>query len=177
MLWLLGSNPAVERNLQQEAEQRGVTPTRLVFAPRVSHPQYLARYQFADLFLDTFPFNAGATASDALAAGLPLVTLCGEAFAARMAGSLLQAVGLPELVTHSLADYQALALCLALKPPALAELRTKLAHNRTTYPLFDTDRFRRALEAAYITTWQRTQRAQPADSFAVERSFALEANG
>jgi len=83
----------------------------------VSHPQYLARYQFADLFLDTFPFNAGATASDALAAGLPLVTLCGEAFAARMAGSLLQAVGLPQLVTHSLADYQALALCLALKPP------------------------------------------------------------
>jgi protein O-GlcNAc transferase len=168
VLWLLGSNPAVERNLRQDAERRGVTPTRLIFAPRVPHPQYLARYQLADLFLDTFPFNAGATASDALAAGLPLVTLCGEAFAARMAGSLLQAVGLPQLVTHSLADYQALALRLALQPAALAELRTQLVHDRTTCPLFDTDRFRRALEAAYVTMWQRTQRGQPADSFAVE---------
>jgi protein O-GlcNAc transferase len=85
-----------------------------------------------------------------------------------MAGSLLQAVGLPQLVTHSLADYQALALRLALQPAALAELRTQLAHDRTTCPLFDTDRFRRALEAAYVTMWQRTQRGQPADSFAVE---------
>jgi protein O-GlcNAc transferase len=168
VLWLLGSNPAVERNLRHEAERRGLTPSRLIFAPRVSRPQYLARYQLADLFLDTFPFNAGATASDALAAGLPLVTLCGEAFAARMAGSLLNAVGLPQLATHSLEDYQALALCLAREPAALAELRTTLAHNRATCPLFDTDRSCRALEAAYVTMWQRTQRAQPAESFAVE---------
>jgi protein O-GlcNAc transferase len=168
VLWLLCSNPAVERNLRHEAERRGLAPSRVIFAPRVSRPQYLGRYQLADLFLDTFPFNAGATASDALAAGLPVVTLCGEAFAARMAGSLLRAVGLPQLATHSLADYQALALHLARQPAALAELRTTLVHNRTTCPLFDTDRFCRALEAAYVTMWQRTQRAQPAESFAVE---------
>jgi protein O-GlcNAc transferase len=168
VLWLLGSNPAVERNLRHEAERRGVAPSRVIFAPRVSRPQYLARYQLADLFLDTFPFNNGATASDALAAGLPLITLCGEAFAARMAGSLLQAVGLPQLATHSLADYQALALHLARQPAALAELRSMLACNRVTCLLFDADRFCRALEAAYVTMWQRAQRAQPAESFAVE---------
>jgi protein O-GlcNAc transferase len=134
----------------------------------VSRPQYLARYRLADLFLDTFPFNAGASASDVLAAGLPLITLCGEAFAARMAGSLLQTVGLPQLATHSLADYRALALHLARQPAVLAELRTMLAPNRVTSPLFDTDRFCRALKAAYVTMWQRAQRAQPAESFAVE---------
>ncbi len=131
--------------------------------------KYLAQYRLADLFLDTLPFNGGATVSDALWAGLPVVTCAGEAFAARMAGSLLHAVGLPELVTHSLADYEALALHLATDAPRLAELRQRLARNRVTYPLFDTDRFRRNIEAAYVTMWEKTQRGEPPATFEVRR--------
>ena len=167
VLWLVASNPDVEANLRREAASRGIASTRLVFARRISYPEHLARYRLADLFLDTLPFNGGATTSDALWAGLPVITCAGEAFASRMAGSLLHAVGLPELVTHSLAEYEALALRLATDAPMLALSRQRLAHNRDTYPLFDTDRFRRNLEAAYVTMWERTQRGEPAASFAV----------
>jgi protein O-GlcNAc transferase len=118
--------------------------------------------------LDTFPFNAGATARDALSVGLPLVTISGEAFAARMAGSLLHSMGLSELVTHSLADYEALALRLARHPDALAMIRKKLAQHRLDYPLFDADRFCRHLEVAYEIMWQRCNRGEPPASFAVE---------
>ena len=131
------------------------------------YAEYLARYRLADLFLDTLPFNGGTTASDALWAGLPVVTCAGEAFAARMAGSLLHAIGLPELITHSLADYESLALQLATDLPRLAAIRQKLARNRDSYPLFDTDRFRRNIEAAYVTMWEKTQRGEPPASFAV----------
>jgi protein O-GlcNAc transferase len=168
VLWLLGSNFAVEYNLRREAERRGVAPGRLIFAPRIPYTQYLARYRLAELFLDTFPFNAGATARDALSVGLPLITISGEAFAARMAGSLLHSMGLSELVTHSLADYQALALRLARHPDALAMVRKKLAQHRLDYPLFDADRFCRHLEAAYEIMWQRCNRGEPPASFAVE---------
>ena len=143
--------------------------SRLVFAKRLPPDKYLAQYRLADLFLDTLPFNGGATVSDALWAGLPVVTCAGEAFAARMAGSLLHAIGLPELVTHSLPDYEALALQLATDEPRLAELRQRLARNRVTYPLFDTDRFRRHIEAAYVTMWEKTQRGEPPATFVVER--------
>jgi len=129
--------------------------------------EYLAQYRRADLFLDTLPFNGGATTSDALWAGLPVVTCAGEAFASRMAGSLLHAIGLPELVTNSLAEYEALALKLATDGPLLAEYRQRLARNRDAHPLFDTDRFRRNLEAAYVTMWEKTQRGEPPASFAV----------
>ena len=168
VLWLLGSNSTVEHNLRCEAEYRGVASRRLIFAPRVSYLQYLARYQLAELFLDTFPFNAGATASDALSVGLPLVTVSGEAFAARMAGSLLHSMGLSELVTHSLEDYEALALRLARNPDALAMVRTKLTQRREDCPLFDADRFCRHLETAYDAMWQRYSRGEPPTSFAVE---------
>ena len=167
-LWLLGSNSAVDHNLRCEAEYRGVAPGRLIFAPRVPYAQYLARHQLAELFLDTFPFNAGATASDALSIGLPLVTVSGEAFAARMAGSLLRSMGLSELVTYSLEDYEALALRLASRPDTLAMIRTKLAQYRVDCPLFDADRFCRHLETAYDVMWQRRKRGEPPASFAVE---------
>jgi protein O-GlcNAc transferase len=168
VLWLFGSNPAVERNLRHEAERRGVAPDRLVFAPKIPYAEHLARYRLADLFLDTLPYNAGTTASDALWAGLPVVTVPGEAFASRMAASLLLSACLPELVTHSLADYEALALGLAQDAQLLAAVKTKLAQRRATSPLFDTDRFRRHLEAAYTTMWQRFQRGEAPASFAVE---------
>jgi protein O-GlcNAc transferase len=167
VLWLFGLNAVLERNLRHEAERRSAAD-RLIFAPRVPYPEYLAQLALADLFLDTFPFNAGATASDALWAGLPLVTVCGEALASRMAGSLLHAVGLPELVTDSLADYEMLALRLAQDRTLLGAVKAKLVHNRATHPLFDADRFRRHLETAYVTMWQRCRRGEPPESFAVE---------
>ncbi len=149
VLWLLEDNAAARRNLEREAHARGVEPSRLVFGPRLAHAEHLARHRLADLFLDTLPFNAHTGASDALWAGLPLLTCAGSTFAGRVAGSLLHAVGLPELVTQSLSDYEALALRLARDPRRLAELRERLAAARGTAPLFDTDRFRQHLEAAY----------------------------
>jgi predicted O-linked N-acetylglucosamine transferase (SPINDLY family) len=168
VLWLLGGNTSVESNLRREAAKRGVAPDRLVFAPRLKYADYLARYRLADLFLDTLPYNAGATASDALWAGLPVLTCSGEAFAARMAGSLLRAVGLPELVTDTLEQYEALALKLARDGRLLHELREKLRQNRSTAPLFDTRRFRRHIEAAYRTMWEIWQSGEQPRSFAVE---------
>jgi predicted O-linked N-acetylglucosamine transferase (SPINDLY family) len=167
VLWLVSAGAAVGGNLRREAMNRGVDPERLVFAPRQPYAEYLGRLQLADLFLDTLPFNAGTTASDALWAGLPVLTCAGEAFAARMAGSLLQAVGLPELITHSLADYEAKALELARQPELLRGLRQRLAANRRAAPVFDTDRCRRSLESAYIEMWQRHERGQGRQSFAM----------
>ncbi len=161
VLWLLGDKSAIEGNLRREAAARGVAAERLVFARRLGYADYLARYRVADLFLDTLPFNAGTTASDALWAGLPVLTCAGEVFAGRMAGSLLRAVGVPELITHSLAEYEEVALTLARDPARLTAIRQKLARNRDTFPLFDTDRFRRHIEAAYVAMWERYQRGEP----------------
>ena len=128
----------------------------------------MARYRVADLFLDTLPVNAHTTASDALWAGLPVVTRLGESFAGRVAASLLNAVGLSELVTHSIEDYEALALRLAKDPSLLEGYRNQLAKNRLTHPLFDTDRFRRHIEASYLQMWEIWQRGEQPRSFAVE---------
>jgi predicted O-linked N-acetylglucosamine transferase (SPINDLY family) len=155
VLWLLGDQACVVANLSKEATTRGIDPSRLVFAKRAPYEEYLARYRLADLFLDTLPFNAGATASDALWAGLPLLTCAGQSFAARMAGSLLNAVGLSELITYSMQDYESLALRLARNPHVLADTRKRLVANRATFPLFDTDRFRRNIERAYTEMWRR----------------------
>jgi protein O-GlcNAc transferase len=155
VLWLLQDNAAAVENLRRHAEARGVAANRLVFAPRLELDQHLARHRLADLFLDTFPVNAHTTASDALWAGLPLVTLRGETFVSRVAASLLAAVGLPELITDSLADYEALALKLATMPALLAATREKLHVGRATASLFDTDRFRRHIESAYLTMYER----------------------
>ena len=146
VLWLLADDAETRVNLTREAAVHGVEESRLVFADRVPAPDYLARLPLADLFLDTAPFNAGTTASDALWAGLPLLTCAGRSFCSRMAGSLLHAVGLPELVTHALADYEELAVALATDRARLAELRQRLAHNRDSSPLFDTPRFVRDYE-------------------------------
>jgi protein O-GlcNAc transferase len=154
VLWLLESNPWAVANLRREAGERGIDARRIVFAPQQPLDQHLGRMRAADLFLDTFPCNAHTTASDALWAGLPLLTHAGETFASRVAGSLLTAVGLPELVAGSLADYEALALALARDPARLAELRARLGRNRSTSPLFDTPQFARNLEAAYLEMWR-----------------------
>jgi len=167
VLWLLRDNDGAERNLRKEAAVRGIDPGRLVFAGRMQLDQHLARHRLADLFLDTLPVNAHTTASDALWAGLPLITWCGEAFAGRVAASLLTAVGLPELVTHSLDDYEALALKLATDAPLLKSVRQKLEHNRLTCALFDANRFRAHLEAAYATMWDLYQRGESPRSFSV----------
>jgi predicted O-linked N-acetylglucosamine transferase (SPINDLY family) len=168
VLWLWESSTIVVRNLRNEAAARGIAPERLVFAPKVEHADYLARHRLADLCLDTLPYNGHATTSDALWAGLPVLTCLGITFAGRVAASLLSAIGLNELITHSLEEYEALALELATNPKRLAEIRTKLAKNRDTYPLFNTDRFRRHIEAAYTRMWERCQKGEPPESFAVE---------
>ncbi len=170
MLWLLDDNPAAVRNLKREAEARGVSTQRLIFAPRRPVEEHLARHRLADLFLDTLPCNAHTTASDALWAGLPVLTCTGDTFAGRVAASLLSAVGLPELITDSLSSYEALAMKLAREPQALSAVKAKLADQRDIAPLFDTERFTRNLESAFTTMWERTQRGAPAESFAVAAS-------
>ena len=167
VLWLLEGNAAAVRNLRQEAQRRGVAPERLVFAPRMNLPEHLARHRQADLFVDTLPCNAHTTASDALWAGLPLLTCTGGTFAGRVGASLLHAAGLPELVTDSLDAYEARARELATAPGELAAIRARLERNRSTCPLFDTERFRRHIESAYSTMWERWQRGMPPASFAV----------
>lgn len=167
VLWLLEDNAAVSRNLRSEALRRGVTAERLVFAPRVGLDEHLARHKLADLFLDTRPYNAHTTASDALWAGLPVLTCTGTTFPSRVAASLLNAVGLPELITENLADYEALALKLATCPDLLSDIRAKLSRNRSEHPLFDTKRFCSHIESAYTLMWERHQRREPPVSFAV----------
>lgn len=149
VLWLLADNPWAEKNLRQVAESQGFAPDRLVFATRVSPENYLARYLVADLFLDTFPFNAGTTANDCLWMGCPLVTYTGRSFGARMAGALLTAAGLPELITYNLAAYEALALALANDPARCAALRATLGAVRESGVLFDTPQFVRDLETRF----------------------------
>jgi len=165
VLWLLQDNPAVPRNLCREAEARGVASERLFFARRAPPGDHLARQKLADLFLDTLPYNAHTTCSDALFVGLPVVTVLGTSFAGRVAASLLSAVGLSELITESPAAYEALVLKLARDPVALAALKQKLERNRQTYPLFDTIRFTRSLETAFVRMWQRYQDGLPPETF------------
>jgi predicted O-linked N-acetylglucosamine transferase (SPINDLY family) len=166
VLWLLDDNPAATRNLRREARERGVEPGRLVFAPRVGPDDHLARHRLADLFLDTLPCNAHTTASDALWAGLPVVTHLGHSFAGRVAASLLAAVGLPETITRSWDEYEALALELATDRGRLAGLKARLVQTRSA-PLFDTARYCRHLENAYVTMWERFRSGAPAAGFSV----------
>jgi predicted O-linked N-acetylglucosamine transferase (SPINDLY family) len=168
VLWLKRENADAERNLRQAADERGVDSTRLVTAEMVpDYEQYLARYRQADLFLDTLPYNAHATASDVLWVGLPLVTCTGKSFASRVAASVLHAAGLPELVTHSLADYESLALRLATDPALLGVFKQRLEQNRRTCALFDTARFVRHIEAAYTKMWEIHERGKGPQSFSV----------
>jgi protein O-GlcNAc transferase len=169
VLWLSQVNDCAARNLRTEASDRGVDPGRLIFARRVSSiADHLARQQLADLFVDTLPYNAHSTASDALWGGLPVLTCAGHTFAGRVAASLLNAVGLPELVTNSLEEYETLAVELANDRERLQMIRHKLQANRLTYPLFDTDGFRRHIEVAYLNMWEMWQRGEAPRAFAVE---------
>ncbi len=167
VLWLLEDNRFAPGNLRREAEARGVAASRLVFAPRLPLAEHLARHQAADLFLDTFPVNAHTTASEALWAGLPLLTIAGETFVSRVAGSLLRTVGLAELVTSCLDDYRAMALRLANDPGLLADLHARLASNRKTSPLVDAERSARSLEKAYTTMWEIHVSGEKPRAFAV----------
>jgi protein O-GlcNAc transferase len=167
VLWLLADNEPAMRNLRREAAARGIDPDRLVFAPRMALPQHLARHRVADLSLDTLPCCAHTTASDSLWAGLPIITWVGRAFAGRVAASLLSAVGMPDLITHTAEEYEALALRLARDPAALGAIRDRLAANLAGAPLFDTARFRRHIEAAYATMWQRHEQGLPPAAFDV----------
>jgi protein O-GlcNAc transferase len=167
VLWLLQSNVVAADNLKREAEARGIAAGRLIFAPVAPYAEHLARLTAADLFLDTLPCGAHTTASDALWAGVPVVTCVGEVFSSRVAASLLNAVGLPDLATRSLEEYEDLAFTLAHDPSALAAVKDRLMRNRETYPLFDTARFTRHLEAAYAEMAERHRRGESPASFAV----------
>jgi protein O-GlcNAc transferase len=171
VLWLLDTNDLDKDNLRTEALRRGVDPSRLVFAPRQPSPEHLARHRLADVFLDTLPYNAHTTASDALWAGLPVLTCAGDTFAGRVAGSLLQAVGLPELITFSPAAYEAMALRLARAPELLEAMRHKLLGNRLTAPLFDIAHYTRDFEAALTSMWEIWANGQEPTGFAVPTSL------
>lgn len=160
-LLLYADNPSAVDNLKREARLRGIDASRLVFAERIERSLYLARYRVADLFLDTFPYNAGTTASDALWAGLPVLTCMGESFASRVAASLLQAIELPELITSSQADYENLAIELAKNPERLQLLKQKLNKNRLTTPLFDSPMVTEKLESAYVAMHERSLAGMP----------------
>jgi len=168
VLWLFEPNATVAANLRREAGALGIEGDRLVLAPPVDLPQHLARIALADLFLDTLPYNAHTTASDALWMGVPVITCVGTTFAGRVAASLLHAAGLGELATATLEDYESLARKLATEAGIRQAVRAKLHGLKPVCPLFDTDRFRRGLETAYATMWDTWQRGEPPRSFSVD---------
>ena len=168
VLLLYAGSDEVRSNLRAEAKRRGIDAARLVFGPAMPAPEYLARYRTADLFLDTLPYNAGTTASDALWAGLPVLTCAGEAFASRMAASLLTAVGLPELITVTQDQYEDLAVAVGSDPARMESLKRRLAANRLTTPLFDSQAFTRHLERAYQSIYDRYQAGMPPEDEGVD---------
>lgn len=167
VLWLLRDNDDAVENLRRQSSARGIDPDRLVFGDRIALDEHLARHVHADLFLDTLPNNAHTTASDALWAGLPVLTLRGDCFSGRVGTSLLHAVGLPELVTADMAGYEALALELARDPARLAALRARLGVANAAHPLFDTDRFRQDIEKAFLRMAERARAGLAPEPFAV----------
>jgi len=168
VLWLFEDNPTAADHLRKEALRRGIAAERLVFAQRLPLAEHLARHQAADLFLDTLPYNAHTTTSDALWAGLPVLTCMGSGFAGRVAASLLNAIHLPELITTRQADYEALAILLAHEPQQLQHIRMKLSQNRLTTPLFNARLFAQHLEAAYVKMYERGQQALPIEHMTIE---------
>jgi predicted O-linked N-acetylglucosamine transferase (SPINDLY family) len=170
VLWLPDQSEEARARLKDAAQAQNVAGERLVFAPfTATADEHLARLPLADLFLDTWPYNAHATASDALFMGVPVVTLAGRSFAARVAASLLGAIGLSELVTSSVDNYRALALKLAQEPETWSALRERLHRGRTSAPLFDTARYTANLEAAYVEMWERRRRGEAPADFSVSR--------
>jgi protein O-GlcNAc transferase len=154
VLWLKRENEITEKNLRREAEARGVKPDRIVFSEKLPKSEHLARLRFAAVALDTRIVNGAITTSDALWAGVPVVTLQGSNFPSRMSSSILTAIGLPELIVHSIEEYESLVIGLAHSPRKLQTIRQKLTENLTTEPLFDTPRFAGNLEKAYKEMWK-----------------------
>jgi predicted O-linked N-acetylglucosamine transferase (SPINDLY family) len=163
VLWLFAENQTAIENLRNEAKIRDIDPARLVFADAMDLPDHLARHRLADLFLDTLPYNAHTTASDALWAGLPVLTRIGKAFPGRVAASLLNAIGLPELIANSCNEYEKLAIEFALSPEKRSVIREKLTNNRLTTPLFDAPLYTQHVEAAYEAMYQRHKTGSPPD--------------
>jgi predicted O-linked N-acetylglucosamine transferase (SPINDLY family) len=174
ILWLLDGPAPLAANLRREAEKRGISGNRLIFAPRIKPSEHLARHRAADLFLDTFYYNAHTTGSDALWAGLPIVTMIGDTFAGRVAASLLTAIGLPDLIARTPSDYEALALELARDEDRLADIRLHLEEHRLTAPLFDTHRYARNIEAAFRHMWETYQRGEKPDHFKIVENGPVE---
>ena len=168
VLWLIEDNARAVSNLKSEASKRGISPDRIIFASRLPLPEHLARHQVADLFLDTLPYNAHTTASDALWAGLPILTCIGNTFPGRVAASLLNAIGLNELITYSQEQYESLAIELATHPQKLQLIKNRLHANRLTKPLFNTALFTKHLEAAYTQMYQRYREHLVPDHIAIE---------
>lgn len=173
VLWLFEDNPAAASNLRREAAMAGVAPERLVFARRLPNAEHLARHRCADLFLDTLPYGAHTTASDALWSGLPVMTCLGDTFAGRVGASLLHAIQLPELIVTTMADYERLAIELGNYPARLAGLKATLARHRLTTPLFDTARFAHHIEAAYAEMMDRHQAGLAPGHIRVPSSFVV----
>jgi predicted O-linked N-acetylglucosamine transferase (SPINDLY family) len=170
VLWLRQTRASAEANLKRAAEANGIAPERLVFAPWVAERRdHLARLRAADLFLDTTPYGAHSTAADALDTGLPVLALIGESFASRVAASLLSAAGLPELIASSGEEYAQIALRLAQEPELLSRTRDRLVKARAAGLLAGAEKSCRAMEAAYVTMWERNQKGLPPAHFAVSR--------
>ena len=171
VLWLIEDNLAAGRNLKLEAQKRGVSPDRIIFASRLPLPEHLARHQVADLFIDTLPYNAHTTASDALWAGLPVLTCKGGTFPGRVAASLLSALNLPELIAQTPQEYEDLAIELANNPEKLKAIKEKLQINRLQEPLFNTQLFTRHLEALYKQMYERYQSNLPLNHISIDARF------
>jgi len=169
VLWLLESNEFAKENLIAEVTSHGIDPKRIIFAKKVSHDKYLAQFRHADLFIDTFNYNAGATACNALWAGLPVVTKFGQSYTARMAGSLLSAINLPELITETVEEYEELILELASTPKRLMDIKQKLAENRLTQPLFNSELFTQHLEDSYQQVYQNYFDGKPHQTIYVNK--------
>ena len=167
VLWLRQSNQFSHVNIKNEAKKRNIDPSRIVFAKRAPMDEHLARQKLADLFIDTFAFNAHTTTTEALWAGLPVITKAGKGFAARVAGSLLNAIGLPELITKTEQDYEALALELATHPNHLKQIKAKLDTNRLSKPLFNTKQYTNHLETAYKMAYDNYFNEQDGDNIFV----------
>ena len=167
VLWLLQDNSRAAENLKLEASHRGINPERLVFAPRLRNEDHLARHLLADLFIDTYPCNAHTTASDALWAGLPLVTCAGETFPSRVAASLLNAMSMPDCVTYDLVSYEQKIVALLEYPQKLMELRNHVDVERTRSPLFDTKSIAKHLEMAYALMMERYEAGLKPEGFDV----------
>jgi len=168
VLLIYADNELAERNLTKEIVLRGIDSSRLIFGEHLPKLEYLARYRVTDLFLDTLPYNAGTTASDALRMGLPVLTCIGNSFPSRVAASLLNAINLPELITTTQEQYESLAVELATNPEKLKTIKDKLVNNLSTAPLYDTPLFTRHLESAYLTMYDRYQQGLDPEHIYVE---------